>query len=153
MNRKINILDYAKALCIQQKERLTKPRLEVLKIIAENSKPVGAYAILEELGRCLHFPKPPTAYRALDFWVQKGLIHRIESLNAYVICHADYGHEGSQFMVCDDCGVAIEMHIDELPETLKGNALENTFKPSDWTIEIHGLCNKCQCADRIDNIC
>ncbi|MEM1283173.1 MAG: Fur family transcriptional regulator [Chlamydiota bacterium] len=142
--KKQMIITHAETFCIQQKERLTKPRLEVLKIVAASSKPMGAYEILKKLERVIDVPKPPTVYRALDFWVEKGFLHRIESLNAYVTCSAGHRHQGSQFMICDDCGIVIEAHLCQLPQALKERAMENTFKPTNWNVEIHGLCVHCQ---------
>ena len=144
MSGQNNIVDQAKLFCVRHKERLTKPRLEVLKIIAASPRPLGAYEILEKLGKILHSPKPPTAYRAIQFWQRKGFIHRIESLKAYVVCNADHRHAGGHFMICDDCGVVIETHIRDLPETFKNSEENNTFSPSSWNVEIHGLCGKCQ---------
>ncbi len=138
------ILEQAKLFCLEKNERLTKPRLEVLKIIASSSRPIGAYEILEKLGKVIEDPKPPTAYRAIKFWEQSRFIHRIESLSAYVACHAGHRHKGGQFMICDDCGVVIETHICELPKPLKNHAVKNTFMPSSWNVEIHGLCHQCQ---------
>ncbi len=140
------IIDQARLFCVEQKERLTKPRLEVLKIIAVSSKPLGAYEILEKLGKVIDSPKPPTAYRAIEFWQKKGFIHRIGSLNAYVICHAGHRHKGVQFMICDDCGTVTETHIYDFSETLKNSATNSTFMPSSWYVEIHGLCSQCQSA-------
>ncbi|MXZ49526.1 MAG: transcriptional repressor [Rhodobacteraceae bacterium] len=139
-----NIIDQAKLYCLQQKERLTKPRLEVLKIIATSSKPMGAYKILEKLGKVIQSPKPPTAYRAIEFWQKKGFIHRIESLNAYVVCQAGHRHNGGQFLICDDCGTVIETHMSDLTETVNNCVANNTFTPSSWNFEIHGLCDQCQ---------
>ena len=144
MSQQSNIVNQAKLFCVRHKERLTKPRLEVLKIIAASYKPLGAYEILEELGKIIHSPKPPTAYRAIDFWQQKGFIHRIESLKAYVICKADHRHAGGHFMICNDCGVAIETYIGDLPESFKSSVAKNAFTPSSWNVEIHGLCGQCQ---------
>ncbi|MEC7840113.1 MAG: Fur family transcriptional regulator [Chlamydiota bacterium] len=139
-----NIIDHAQAFCTEHKERLTKPRVEVLKIISQSLKPVGAYEILEKLGQVIHMPKPPTVYRAIEFWLQNGFIHRIESLNAYTTCHAGHKHKGSQFMICDECGIVIEVHICEMPNTLQKMVTKNTFLPSNWNLEIHGLCQECQ---------
>jgi len=144
MQQQKNIIDQAKLFCERRKERLTKPRLEVLKIVAASSKPLGAYKILEKLGKVIQSPKPPTAYRAIEFWQKKGFIHRIESLNAYVVCQAGHRHSGGQFLICDDCGTAIETHINDLQETLKDCAANNTFTPSSLNVEIHGLCDQCQ---------
>ena len=138
------LIEQAKSYCLQRKERLTLPRLEVLKIIAQNSKPIGAYEILAKLGEIIASPKPPTAYRAIDFWQQHEFIHRIESLNAYVVCHADHHHKGSQFMICDACGIVIETHTCRLPSPFKDKVEQNGFTPTSWNLEIHGLCALCQ---------
>lgn len=138
------ILKEASDFCVRSKHRLTEPRIEVLKIISSSVKPLGAYEILEKLGKTLKNPKPPTAYRAIEFWQEQGFIHRIESLNAYVICGAGHRHKGSQFMICDDCGIVIETHLCHLPKSLKESSIKNTFKPLRWNIEIHGLCHDCR---------
>lgn len=142
--QKNEVIEQAKLFCVQQKERLTKPRLEVLKIIAASSKPIGAYEILGKLGQVIDSPKPPTAYRAIEFWQKKGFIHRIESLNAYMMCGADHRHKGGQFMICDDCGVVIETHLCELPKPLQDATKQNTFHAESWNLEIHGLCGACK---------
>lgn len=133
-------LDY----CERNRHRLTQPRLQVLKIIEASTKPLGAYDILEELGKAIKNPKPPTVYRAIEFWQQHGFIHRIESLNAYVACEAGHQHKGSQFMICDDCGTVIEAHLCELPQPLRDSTVKNTFTPSRWNLEIHGTCAACE---------
>jgi Fur family zinc uptake transcriptional regulator len=138
-----SVINHASEYCEKNKYRLTEPRLEVLKIITSNKKPLGAYEILEELGKVIKDPKPPTAYRAIEFWQEQGFIHRIESLNAYISCEAEHRHKGSQFMICDDCGNVTETHLCELPKPLKESTIQNTFTPSRWSLEIHGQCGKC----------
>ena len=137
------LLDKASEYCKTHKLRLTDPRLEVLKIIASASKPIGAYDILEKLGKTLDNPKPPTVYRAIEFWQEHHFIHRIESLNSYVSCTAGHQHKGSQFMICNDCGDVAEAHLCELPKSLQETTDKSTFKPERWNFEIHGLCGKC----------
>jgi Fur family zinc uptake transcriptional regulator len=132
--------DYCKANALQ----FTAPRRAVLKIIAASKKPLGAYEILEKLGKHLDNPKPPTAYRALEFLQTHGLIHRIESLNAYLACHAGHRHSGSQFMICTACDAVIEAHICSLPESLQKKLVETSFNATYWSAEIHGLCAGCQ---------
>jgi Fur family transcriptional regulator, zinc uptake regulator len=138
-----SVIDQATQFCEKQKERLTKPRLEVLRVLADSSKPLGAYEIMNELRDALQNPKPPTVYRAIDFWLQHGFIHRIESLNAYIVCQADHRHSGSQFMICDDCGGVTEAHVCKLPEVFENAASSNCFNFSSWNIEIHGICVDC----------
>lgn len=138
-----SLIKTASNYCNQNKHRLTEPRLEVLKIIASSDKPLGAYEILEKLGTVIRNPKPPTVYRAIEFWQDHHFIHRIESLNAYVTCEAGHRHHGSQFMICDDCGIVIEAHLCDMPQSLKESTAQKTFKPSSWNLEIHGTCGKC----------
>jgi len=137
------LLKAAQTYCETHKHRLTEPRLAVLKIIAASAKPLGAYEILEKLGKTIQDPKPPTAYRAIEFWQEHGFIHRIESLNAYTPCRTDHKHEGSQHLICQNCGKVIEVHICTLPESLENKAAENGFASSHWNVEIYGLCEQC----------
>jgi len=139
-----SILKKAKNYCELNKHRLTEPRLAVLQIIALSEKPLGAYEILEILGQTIKNPKPPTAYRAIEFWQKHGFIHRIESLNAFVSCHADHNHKGSQFMVCNDCGQVEEIHLCHLPIDLKQKINSNGFKTNSWNLEVKGQCEECQ---------
>lgn len=139
-----NIIGKATHYCEKNKYRLTEPRLAVLKIIASSKRPMGAYDILEKLGRVINNPKPPTAYRAIEFWQEQGFIHRIESLNAYMACGEDHSHTGSQFMVCHDCGHVEEVHLCHLPKDLENRVRNNGFKMTHWNAEISGQCGKCQ---------
>ena len=138
-----SLLKKAKTYCEDHKCRFTEPRMQVLKIIASSKKPIGAYEVLEKLSKITDNPKPPTVYRAIEFWQRHRFIHRIESLNAYVGCEAGHRHSGSQFMICDDCGTVIEAHLCDLPQPLKDTMDKKTFTPSKWNVEIHGVCEKC----------
>lgn len=124
--------------------RITEPREYALEIIAAAKKPLTAYDILDHLSKKLDKPKPPTAYRALEFLMLHGFIHRIESLNAYVTCAEDHKHHGSQFMICDSCGQAEEIHLCHAPESLMKQSKEKGFTLSHWNAELHGLCKNCQ---------
>lgn len=123
--------------------RLTDPRRYVFEIIACARKPIGAYDILAELAKKIDNPKPPTAYRAIDFLVEHGFVHKIESMNAFMLCHSDHSHEGSQFMICDDCGTVIETHMCHLPGPFQDRTDQESFHPKSWNLEIHGLCAAC----------
>ena len=137
------LLKKAIKFCEENKHRLSKPRLEVLNIINTSKKPIKAYEILTKLSGKVSNPKPPTAYRAIEFWQKHNFIHRIESLNAYVACNAKHLHSGSQYLICDDCGDVIESHICELPVPLKKNTAKISFIPRKWNFEISGTCKKC----------
>ena len=130
--------------CTEQGLRFTEPRQYVLEIIAAAKKPVGAYDILAALGEKIDNPKPPTAYRAIEFLEEHGFVHRIESLNAYVLCGTDHRHEGSQFMICDSCGDVTEAHLCHIPSDLAGKTEAAGFQLKHWSAELHGICKNCR---------
>lgn len=130
--------------CEREGHRLTDPRRFVLEIIAGHDRPVGAYDILAALSQKMDRPGPPTAYRAIEFWIQQGFIHRIESLNAFVPCGSNHRHEGSQFMICDGCGTVIEAHLCDLPKPLAEKTKAAHFQLRRWNVELHGMCEHCQ---------
>ena len=107
--------------CEKNNLRLTEPRLNVLDIIIASEKPIKAYEILKELGKKITNPKPPTAYRAIEFWLKNNFIHRIESLNAYYRCEAQHLHIGTQYLICNDCGAVTESHLYETPPHIKNS--------------------------------
>lgn len=123
--------------------QLTKPRAEVYKILIFAKKAMSAYDVLDALGKKLDKPKPPTAYRALEFLQKHGFIHRIESLNAYIACSEGHRHRGSQFMICDECGRVEEAHLCHIPDGLKSQAEKKGFTLNHWNAELHGKCGKC----------
>ena len=129
--------------CIKNKHRYTKPRESVLKIIASSTKPIKAYDVLKQLKKVFKNPKPPTAYRAIEFWEKYNFIHRIESLNAYSVCEADHLHSGSQFLICNQCGEVTESHICEIPKIIKKKIEKNIFSAKSWNLEVKGICSKC----------
>ncbi|MGH1404025.1 MAG: Fur family transcriptional regulator [Alphaproteobacteria bacterium] len=129
--------------CDEHDLRITPPRICAFEIIHKTNKPITAYEVLEEMGKTLKSPKPPTAYRALDFLAEHGFIHRIESLNAYVSCDVSHKHNGSQFMICDTCGLVEEIHLCHLPAKLEDKVSAEGFILSHWNVEVHGVCARC----------
>lgn len=144
MSKTQKVLKDLASYCKAHQHRLTEPREFVLGIIAASKKPMTAYEVLDELGKKLDKPKPPTAYRALEFLAEHGFIHRIESLNAYVACHENHKHHGSQFMICDSCGTVEEAHLCHVPEGLQKQAGTKGFSITHWNVELHGLCKACR---------
>ena len=129
--------------CIKNKHRYTKPRENVLKIISSSNRPIKAYHVLKQLAKVLKNPKPPTAYRAIEFWERYNFIHRIESLNAFYVCEAEHLHSGSQFLICNQCGEVTESHICEIPKIIKEKIEKNIFSAKSWNLEVKGVCAKC----------
>ncbi len=137
-------MDAASALCARRGARLTAQRRRVLELVWRSHAPQGAYAILETLYRDGHPAAPPTVYRALDFLLAQGLIHRIESLNAFVGCPTPHTSHPGHFLICDGCGAAAEVNDRRLRAAIRRSAGDIGFKVERQTIELRGLCPECQ---------
>ena len=136
-------LDAAERVCAGRGARLTELRRRVLELVWQSHRPVGAYPLLAALGRDGHAPAPPTVYRALDFLQAQGLVHRIESRNAYVGCpHPETDHTG-QLMICQECGTVSELLDTGIGDAVRQGARRTGFRPEHVTIEIEGLCARC----------
>ncbi|MBE90654.1 MAG: Fur family transcriptional regulator [Rhodospirillaceae bacterium] len=139
-----NALANAEAHCRKKKARLTSQRRRILEIIWQSHKPVGAYEILEILNTAnSRKAAPMTIYRALDFLMEHGLVHRLASQNAYLGCnHPNVAHN-SFFLICSKCGRAGEMENDSIDEAIRIGALQNGFKVENQLVEVEGLCPAC----------
>jgi len=137
-------LDAAVEQCASQGLKLTKIRRQVLEIIWSQHNPIGAYDVLQQLQERGHKPAPPTAYRALDFLVSAELIHRIESLNAYIGCPSPGSNHQCQFYICSECGHIAELHSTAVSDALSDGARDLGFKTMQPVIEVHGVCKTCQ---------
>ncbi|WP_268612613.1 zinc uptake transcriptional repressor Zur, partial [Escherichia coli] len=88
--------------------------------------------------------KPPTVYRALDFLLEQGFIHRVESANSYVLCHHfEQPMHTSALFICDRCGQVTERTTEGVEETLQKLAQEAGFALRHSVVEAHGLCAGC----------
>ena len=134
----------AERLCARRGVRLTKLRYRVLELVWSSHAPIGAYDLLERLGRERRGATPPTVYRALDFLVAQGLVHRIESLNAFVGCVDPASAHAGQFLICRDCGAAAELHDPRVNRAITRGAAEVGFVAEERTVEVRGLCPACQ---------
>lgn len=133
----------AEELCRRQGQRLTALRRRVLELVWSGHRPLGAYAILELLqkeGRAA----PPTVYRALEFLQERGLVHRLASLNAYVGCvRPDRPHAG-QFLICIGCRSSAELDAPQVAEAIVESAESAGFQVRHQTVEVLGLCPDCR---------
>lgn len=133
----------ARELCAKRGERFTELRGRVLELVWDSHRPIGAYAILEKLKSDGRSAAPPTVYRALDFLMAAGLVHRIESLNAYVGCAHPGERHASQFLLCKTCGVSVELDEPALGTALAQAADKRGFKVDARVVELSGLCANC----------
>jgi len=133
----------AERRCRAADQRLTDPRRRVLELLLASGQPMKAYDLIAGFGAEGQAAKPPTVYRALDFLEKQGFAHRIESLNAFVVCrHGDRTHSAA-FLICDCCGTTIEVEPVASREIADLSA-KSDFQIQSLTIEAHGLCRACQ---------
>jgi len=134
---------FAEARCQDTRARLTDVRRKVLTLLLEEHRPLGAYAILESLRASGHSAQPPVAYRALDFLIDKGLVHRIESLNAYVACTDPEQCSGPTFLICQQCDRVAETRVQGVPSSAALAAEEIGFVIERELHEVRGTCPAC----------
>lgn len=136
-------LQEARRLCEDRGIRFTELRERILKMVWQGHKAVKAYDLLDQLSKEGGSAKPPTVYRALDFLMEHGFVHKIESMNAYVGCPHPDGKHVSQFLICDKCFDVQEVGASELDPNIIEQATKSGFDIKGQTIEIHGLCAAC----------
>lgn len=136
----------AEALCQQRGVRLTEQRRRVLEILCNADRPIGAYEILEAMREGPRALAPPTVYRALDFLLEQGLVHKIESLHAFVGCDHPGQPHASQFLICDRCGAVTELEDEGVARSLRSAADGSGFQPARRVVELIGVCANCSTA-------
>lgn len=136
-------VDAVKSLCVQKNLRLTPIREQVLGLIAEQIKPIKAYDLLEKMRAEVGANAPPTVYRALDFLLEHGFIHKLASINAFVACHHPSIEHSVPFLICDSCQSAIELEDESIAENLNQKAKALGFKTRAQVLEVHGICKQC----------
>jgi Fur family zinc uptake transcriptional regulator len=150
-------LDAAAALCARRGAQLTALRREVLRLVLASVHPVGAYALLDQLKASRAGAAPPTVYRALDFLVEQGLIHKVERLNAFIGCADALEHPADcdcgaahdhphQFLICRRCGATAEISDPAIARALARAAEGAGFAATRATVEVEGLCARCAAA-------
>jgi Fur family zinc uptake transcriptional regulator len=135
-------LETAAALCARRGVRFTAQRRRVLELVCRAERPIGAYEILDQL-REGATAAPPTVYRALDFLLEQGLIHKLETLHAFIGCtHPEHPH-ASQFLICSDCGRVRELESEAIAGGLQSLEQETGFRPQRPVVEVIGTCARC----------
>ena len=138
-------LAHAEALCVKRGERLTPMRRQVLEALSRSHKPLGAYELIELVGTKGPRPAPITIYRALDFLTAQGLVHRIESRNAFLACINNHASDAPVvFLICEHCGAVGEAPSAAVAESLNAAAKSAGFTPKAPVLEISGVCAHCK---------
>lgn len=138
-------IDHAEALCATRNQRLTPLRRRVLEALLASHKPLGAYDLIDRLAETGERPAPITVYRALDFLRDNGLVHRIESRNAFIACaHRHDNDDPVVFLICERCGSVGESAAKAVADVVRTASREAGFVPKTPVIEISGICSHCR---------
>ena len=140
-------IDQVSARCREVGARLTPIREQVLRLIVDQGRPIKAYDVLDHLRQSNAGAAPPTVYRALDFLLENGFVHKLESINAFVSCGHLADHHQGQFLICDRCESAVELDDDRLSGLIFKAASSQGFAPLRQTVEVHGVCQDCAQGD------
>ena len=139
------LLEQAKTVCQKRGARFTPAREQVFLLLCQHEGAIGAYDLLDALKATDPAAKPATIYRALDFLSKQGFVHKIESINAFVMCHhfSECNHP-VQLFICDQCDNVEEIQSNNLDLALRSMADASGFTISHQIVEAHGICKACQ---------
>jgi Fur family transcriptional regulator, zinc uptake regulator len=139
-----NMLDQAEKICRGRGGRLTRQRRIVLTKLLEADHPLTAYELLDLIKPSDASITPASIYRSLDFLVEMGLVHRLESTRSFVACeHPDHPHAG-QFLVCRECGMVVEAEDTRIVRATRNLGERHGFTLDYRTVELIGLCGTCR---------
>jgi Fur family transcriptional regulator, zinc uptake regulator len=138
-------IDHAERVCQRRARKFTPIRRQVLRALLSSHRPLGAYEVIDELAKSMPRPAPITVYRALDFLIENGLVHRIESRNAFLACAHDHDAAAMvAFLICERCGSVGEIPAAPVAQSLSAAARASGFAPKLSVVEITGTCAHCQ---------
>jgi Fur family zinc uptake transcriptional regulator len=134
----------AEKVCKERDLQLTAIRRRVLELIWQRHAPIGAYSILGALKQGEAALAPPTVYRALEFLLEAGLIHRIDTLNAYIGCELPEHEHTGQLLICRSCSRVVELDDPSISRMLARKAEAAGFTADQQSVEIKGWCEDCR---------
>ena len=123
---------------------LTRNQELVFVTLQKADGPLSAYTLLENL-RPEGLRAPPQIYRALERLQALGLVHKIETVNAFIACSDPHcgKHHTTIFSICEECGHVSETSDEGIYGRIRDLASAGNFQPSRSTVELHGLCGDC----------
>lgn len=128
-------------------KRGEKVQAQVLAVLRRRRGPLSAYDILGKFREDSPKIAPTTIYRALAVLTERGRVHRLESLNAYIACQCDCHQQASVLSICDDCGTVEESVAPDVLKEVSKVAGRSGFVPKRHVIEVHGVCGTCRASE------
>jgi Fur family zinc uptake transcriptional regulator len=130
-------------VCARRGARLTDIRRRVLNAVWAGHAPIGAYDILAALNAERGRIAPMAVYRALDFLIAQGLVHRLASLNAFVGCAQPRETHTAHFMICRVCKSATELDGATVTRAVRKVLSAHGFVAESEIVEVQGVCAHC----------
>lgn len=138
------LISRAERTCERRGSRLTGQRREVLACVGQSHAAVGAYDVIERMAEQGPRPAPITVYRALEFLLAHGLVHKIESRNAFVACSHVHDGRPAALLICEGCGTVAELDTMDAFAAVSAAAAAQGFRQARTVIEMAGTCAACQ---------
>jgi Fur family zinc uptake transcriptional regulator len=125
---------------------ITDLRKDVLNIFLAEKKPLSAYDVLDTLKLKRANAKPPTVYRAIEYFIEKKIVHRVEAGNKFVCC-SQLGNSKTKYhgilFLCQQCHNSFELMDENFLTALKKFSTKHHFIVDESLIEVKGVCEKC----------
>lgn len=147
-------MQQAEELCQQKQIRLTELRKQVLSLVWQTHKPIGAYAIMEllQVASSRRQVAPPTVYRTLDFLVEHGFVHKVHTLNAFIGCSNPQSEQCNALLICTVCGYTEEVPNNTIQQAIRVSASKQKFSVEEQILEIAGCCLHCKPNKNTDKV-
>lgn len=138
-------IDRAEKIFEDKKLRFTKLRKMVFEEIAATYGSIGAYDILARMADKGTRVAPISIYRAIDALLEAGVIHRLESKNAFFACRRTDHSKGQRplFLFCENCGAVGEVNGQHIFDQIGDAARNAKFSPRVKFVEVSGICPRC----------
>ena len=127
----------------KKNQTLTKNQRIVLNLLQDSGEPLKAYFILDSLKK-EGLNSPLQVYRALDKLVELGKIHKVESLNSFIICNNSNCASNTAFTICERCGKVKEIKNNNLTEGVNELVRENKLNITRYNLEFYVVCRSCK---------
>lgn len=145
----MGVLEEAETLCRARGGRLTQQRRVVLTKLLAAARPVTAYELVDLVRPEDAAITPASIYRSLDFLVEVGLVHRLDTTRSFVACeHPDHPHAG-QFLICRKCGTVVEAEDKRIARATVDLGERHGFTIDHRTVELTGVCGACRSDDSV----
>jgi Fur family transcriptional regulator, zinc uptake regulator len=135
----------ARDICHRKGVRLTPLREAVLRVLTGSHRALGAYEIIDHMTTQGKRLAPISVYRIIDVLLEAGLVHRLESKNAFFACLSRHDENASMIvLLCDSCHRVAEAEAPEAWGAIKSLTRETGFTISATVLEVQGQCQDCR---------